>query len=85
MPEITDLLKIVIAAVALGLVGLVLMGFYFTITGATGQGFLVGQFELFAEAVFSFIAAPFIVLTKLIEGIPKLLGLWIMLSGLVMG
>ena len=85
MPEITDLLKIVIAAVALGLVGLVLMGLYFTITGATGQGFLVGQFELFAEAVFSFIAAPFIALTKLIEGIPKLLGLWIMLSGLVMG
>jgi hypothetical protein len=60
MAEIKDLVKIGIAGVALGLVALIVAGFYFTITGATGQGFLVGQFESFAEAIFNFISAPFI-------------------------
>ena len=73
MAEIKDLIKIGIAGVALGLVGLVVAGFYFTVTGASGQGFLVGQFELFAEAVFNFIASPFVALGKMIEDIPKLL------------
>ena len=80
MAEIKDLIKIGIAGVALGLVGLVVAGFYFTVTGASGQGFLVGQFELFAEAVFNFIASPFIALGKMITNIPKLLGLWILTS-----
>jgi len=78
MPEIGDLIKIGVATIALGLVALVVAGFYFTITGASGQGFLVGQFELFAEAVFSFISAPFVALAKMIEGIPKLLGMRIL-------
>lgn len=80
MAEIKDLIKIGIAGVALGLVGLVVAGFYFTVTGASGQGFLVGQFELFAEAVFKSISAPFDALGNMIASIPKLLGLWILTS-----
>lgn len=78
MAEIGDLIKIGIAAVALGLIALILAGFYFTVTGAAGQGFLVGQFEVFAEAIFSAVSAPFVAIAKLIEGIPKLLGLYIL-------
>ena len=78
MAEIKDLIKIGIAAVALGLIALILAGFYFTVTGAAGQGFLVGQFEVFAEAIFSAVSAPFVAIAKLIEGIPKLLGLYIL-------
>lgn len=77
MAEVLDLVKIGVAAVVLGIVGLIVAGFYFTITGASGQGFLVGQFELFAEAIFNFVSAPFDALYKMITGIPKLLGLWI--------
>ncbi len=77
MAEIKDLVKIGIAGVALGLVALIVAGFYFTITGATGQGFLVGQFELFAEAIFNFIASPFIAFGKIITDLPHLIGLWI--------
>ena len=78
MAEIGDLIKIGIAAVALGLIALILAGFYFTVTGAAGQGFLVSQFEVFAEAIFSAVSAPFVAIAKLIEGIPKLLGLYIL-------
>lgn len=85
MAEIGDLIKIGIAAVALGLIALILAGFYFTVTGAAGQGFLVGQFELFAEAIFSAVASPFDAIAKLIEGIPKLIGLSILPYSLSLG
>ena len=85
MAEIGDLIKIGIAAVALGLIALIVAGFYFTVTGAAGQGFLVGQFELFAEAIFSAVASPFDAIAKLIEGIPKLIGLFILLYSLSFG
>ncbi len=68
------ILKVGVAAVILGIVLLVIMGFYFTITSPSGQGFLVGGFESFAEAVYQFLAAPFIALGHMIASIPSAIG-----------
>ncbi len=78
MAETMDLIKIGIAGVVGIIVALVIMGFYFTVTSASGQGFLVGGFETFAESVFQFISSPFVALYNMITNIPKLLGLWIL-------
>ena len=81
MAEVMDLVKIGIAAVALGLLVLIIAGFYFTVTNASGQGFLVGQFEIFAESIFSAVSAPFKAIASLIGNLPKLIGLWIVSKG----
>lgn len=78
MPEAVDLLKLAIAAIVIGFLGMVVAGFYFTVTNASGQGFLIGQFELLAEAIFNAVEAPFIALYKFIIGIPSKLGFLIM-------
>jgi len=80
MSETVDIIKIAIAGVAIGIVALVIAGFYFTITNASGQGFLVGQFELFSESVFNAIESPFIAIYKFITGIPAKLGFMVLIK-----
>jgi hypothetical protein len=74
MAEIGDIVKIGIAVFAIALLGLIVVGFYFTVVSSPGQQFLVGGFEGFASAVFQAIESPFIAIGKFITGIPSKLG-----------
>lgn len=74
MAEISDIVKIGIVVFAIALLGLIVVGFYFTVVTSPGQQFLVGGFEGFASAVFQAIEAPFIALGKFITDIPSKLG-----------
>ena len=80
MAETADLLKMILAAVVIGFLVMVVAGFYFTVTNASGQGFLIGQFELLAEAIFNAVESPFIAIYKFIIGIPAKLGFFVLAS-----
>ena len=80
MAETEDLLKLILGAVVVGFLAMVIAGFYFTATNASGQGFLIGQFELLAEAIFNAVESPFIAIYKFIIGIPAKLGFFILAS-----
>lgn len=77
MAEIKDIIMITIAVGFAIFAGLMIVGFYFTVMSPPGQQFLIGGFEGLASAFYQFVSSPFIALEKMIEGIPKMLGLMI--------
>ena len=81
MAEVMDLIKIGIAAAAFVFFALMIAGFYFTATNASGQGIIIGQFEILTEAIFSAVSAPFKAIASIIGNLPKLIGLWIVSKG----